>query len=48
VEVVMKIGTKRWNESLSDMFWEAGALFGMLLSTAALVILFTIVHAIHT
>jgi hypothetical protein len=44
----MKIGTKRWNESLTDMFWEAGALVGMLLATAALAILFLILHATHT
>lgn len=31
----MKIGTKNWNESLSDIFWEVAALFGMLATCGA-------------
>ena len=43
----MRIGTKTWNESLTDILWEAGALLGMLASTAALIIGFMILHATH-
>jgi len=31
----MRIGTKNWNESLSDFFWEIAALFGMLATCGA-------------
>jgi hypothetical protein len=47
MEVAMRIGTKKWNESISDMGWEILALAGMLMQASALAIVIGIVYALH-
>jgi hypothetical protein len=47
MEAAMRIGTKKWNESISDMGWEILALAGMLMQASALAIVIGIVYALH-
>jgi hypothetical protein len=43
----MRIGTKNWNESISDMGWEILAFAGMLMQASALAIVIGVVYALH-
>ena len=43
----MRIGTKKWNESLSDMGWEVLALAGMLTQAAVLAVIIGVVRALN-
>jgi hypothetical protein len=43
----MRIGTKKWNESLSDMGWEVLALAGMLMQAAVLAVIIWVVRALN-
>jgi hypothetical protein len=43
----MTIGTKNWNESLSDMGWEVLAFAGMMLQTSLLAIIVGIVMLVN-
>ena len=43
----MRIGAKKWNESLSDMGWEVLALAGMLMQASVLAMIIGVVHALH-
>jgi hypothetical protein len=43
----MKVGTKNWNESLSDMGWEVLAFAGMMLQTTALAVIIGVVMLVN-
>ena len=43
----MRIGTRKWNESLSDMGWEVLALAGMLMQATVLAIIIGLVYALQ-
>jgi hypothetical protein len=47
MEGAMRIGTKKWNESLSDMGWEVLALAGMLMQAAVLAAIIWLVRALN-
>jgi hypothetical protein len=47
MEGTMRIGTKKWNESLSDMGWEVLALAGMLMQASVLAIIIGVVYVLQ-
>lgn len=43
----MRVGTKKWNESLSEIGWEVLAFAGMLMQVALIAGIIALVRALH-
>jgi hypothetical protein len=43
----MNIGTKKWNESLSDVGWEVLAFTGMMIQTTVLAVIIGVVMLVN-